>query len=306
MAKKVLTRINLALLLLLVPALAEVSVVGTDVFLEPPGEYRAGDSYTGLEAADGSWWLMVMEAPVPVPVEELLARMTDSALAEKGMTVLDREQFETRHGPATLITVMQKQNGSVYEKLVLVVGDETRSVTVTAGFLFDSSEELRNSILASLGTVRLAGKSAGVNPDGLPFTFQESADLVVAQRALAYLILIPAGDEKMESGVFLGLSALEPGVGVKPEAVMRSELESVYSDLQAEQSKTLEMHGTSAMEVLASGLDSETSQEVSIYYYLIPGQKPGLYFAAFGETPRGAMNQWLKKFQAVSHTVRSR
>jgi len=150
----------LGLLFLMVPAVAETLIAGTSVFIEPLAGYRAAESYTGLESEDDTWWLMVMEVPVPIAMDELLARMTDSAMAEKGIAVKRREQFETQLGPSTLLIVEQEQDGVTYEKLVLIVGDEKRAVSVTVGYLLESSDELRETMLASLRTVRLAEETA--------------------------------------------------------------------------------------------------------------------------------------------------
>ena len=77
---------------------------------------------------------------------------------------------------------------------------------------------------------------------------------------------------------------------------MRGELESVYDQLLVEESKSLELQGAPALEVLATGLDPKSGEKVSVYYLLVSGPNPELYFSAYGETPHGKMGEWLEKF----------
>jgi hypothetical protein len=291
-------------LIMMIPTTAEVAVSGTDVFIEPPPGYQAATTFTGFQEADGQWFLTVTQ--VPISLAELLPRMTDAALAEKGMEVVVRQQVQTVNGEVTLIRATQGQGGVLYEKLIILIGNEGQAAAVTGGYPVALSDSLREPMKQSLLTAQIKGERKSLNLTGLPYTYRDSEEFQPSSRVSQTLVLTPPDTLKSdtEGAVFIGLSPLNARAGSDPETLVRSELQSVYKDLVLDQPESVKLDEYEALEYTGSGTGRKAGTPAALYFLILVDHQTGNFFGAFGEMPAEQKDIWLPRFRAVGRSLR--
>ena len=185
-----------ALVLLGQPARAQsglTAVPGTAVRLIPPASFSPSGRFPGFQDLTTGSSIMVTE--IPGPVAEVTAGMTEERLASGGMTLTSRTEVTVSGQSGLLLGVTQAARGVTYQKWLVVFGNASATVMVTATFPQDqaanASEPLRRAVLSTRWTPEASGE---VNLEGLPFRVRPPAAFALASRVGNNVILTLGGE----------------------------------------------------------------------------------------------------------------
>jgi hypothetical protein len=142
-------------------SLGAIPIPGTSVSMDPPSGLTTAARFTGFTNADASVSIMVTELPVPV-ASAAGGLQNSERLAAQRMTVVKKEPVKLASGPADLYLVDQRYAGAEFRKVILVAGNESRTVMVTATCMAEHAATWEPAFRASLLTVKLGAPNPKV------------------------------------------------------------------------------------------------------------------------------------------------
>lgn len=176
-----------------------IAVAGTKISLIPPQGFISATRFPGFQQQSTNSSIVVTE--MPAPISELTSGLTNSeALAKKGMVLLQKQPVTVDRKDAILLKVQQSAYGTDFNKWILLLGNQTESVLITATFpqlASKYSEDLKHSLL----TVQWHHNQTPT--DNLLFSLKETGDLKLAQKLVNGLIYT-------KNGVFPARSINDP------------------------------------------------------------------------------------------------
>jgi hypothetical protein len=107
-----------------------VRVPGTEVSLTPPPGFQLAQRFSGFERPDAGASIVVTE--MAAPVDQVAAGWTPQAAAQQGMTITASEDVIIAGTRARLFNVSQTASGTQFRRWILLMGDRTKTVLVTA------------------------------------------------------------------------------------------------------------------------------------------------------------------------------
>jgi hypothetical protein len=280
-------------------------VAGTHVTLDPPPGFVPAAQFPGFQKADAGASIMVTE--LPGPIAQVGAGLTREGLASRGWNYLDEENVTVGGRSARLVHFTQVQSGVTYEKWILAFGTTEQSVIVMGTVPKDQGDAFREPLRQALLSTRWdPARSVGML-DGLPFQFQETANLKISARVSSGVVLT-------QDGAKGPIPAEEPllVVSASVSTVNLSNLEKFSRDriAQTQQIKQVQnitgeavtVNGLSAYELTADALDGRAGAPIRVYQLI--ADDGGNYFIVQGFTGKGTAPQFLPQFREVGRSLR--
>ncbi len=163
-------------------AIAEpVRVPGTRVWMEIPPGFELAADFQGVVGTTDKVTITVAE--VPSPFVDLNNAYNDNRLQNKDVVVSTRRSLERDGLRATLISGKQTLPRQTLIKKILLSGDVSESLLVTATYLDADAERLDPIIEQTLATLTWDSSRDLDHFDGLGFRLKEIPGLRVATRA---------------------------------------------------------------------------------------------------------------------------
>lgn len=166
-------------------------IPGTRVQLIAPPSFVIARTFTGLQWQEAGASVVVAE--LPGPASEMQTGMTAEQLAKRGMALRGSDNVDAELGPAVLLEVSQNVQGVEFSKWLLIAGDASTTVMLTA----TSPSVVANKLGPVLrSTVLSARWTAGADVDpaaGLDIRVVETDDLRLAPTMAGTLILTNGG-----------------------------------------------------------------------------------------------------------------
>lgn len=285
------------------PAGEPVWIPGTRVALPMPEGFALAERFPGLAREAASASVMVNE--LPGPYAEIVAGLTDPALAGRGMKVRRREAVEIDGRAATLIHVEQVAAGTAFRKWMGVFGDEEGTVLITATVPASGAGALADALE---GVVLGARWDRGHEADpyaALGYRFDDTAGLEFAHETPIGLVLLPPGVEIGVPGehtmLVVGRTFREVEIGdVAGFARRRLERVEQLSDLAGLEGRAVTYGGLPGWELVGSGRDDD--REVAVYQALLLDDKD--YLLLVGTAPPADREAAFATFRAVAASLR--
>ena len=301
--------------LLLVPVLlaplahaGAVRVPGTRVSLEPPAGFEPADRFPGFQQPDTASSIMVTE--IPGPYAEVRGGMSREGLASRGMTLLHSEPA-TVPGAAEglLVHVHQQAGDALFAKWMVVCGDGSASVLVTATFPESLAETLEAPLRrAVLSTVLARGGPADAF-EGLPFRVDPGPGLVVGSRMGNMLSLTPHGaSAPLAPGVprcFVGLSVAEADLtDLRAFAEELARRTVTVRGVRVLRGRPLRVDGLEAWELEADATHSESGLPLRLYQVVLSEGRSYVLIVGMVEATRAA--EYVPAFRHVAESFTRR
>lgn len=296
------------LLSLAAPAAAAAQpqpVPGTRVTLQPPEGFVPAERFTGFQRSEARASIMVVQ--LEAPFTEMEGRLTDEAFAAQGMRVRSSEQLSVDNMRGRLVAVTQEAGGETYDKWALMFGDSAVTVIVTATWPQRSSDALSEPIKRAVLSARL-GESVPADPfAGLNFRITPGSRLRIATRVGNTLLLNETGQlpNPGPASPFLAAGASVSQVNLHDlEAFARRRITQTanFSQVSNVTGSTVSVDGSTAYELFADGVHTESSTPVKLYQLVVAeGSNYHLIQASAG-VDRAA--EFIPEFQAIARSLR--
>jgi hypothetical protein len=281
-------------------------IAGTKISLIPPQGFVSATRFPGYQQEETNSSIVVTE--IPAPISELASDSTNAEeLAKKGMVLLKQEQVTVDRKDAILLEVQQSAYGIDFNKWILLLGNQSESVLVTATFPQELPSEYSESLKNSLLTVQWNQTQTAVATDGLEFTLEETGDLKLAQRLGNSLIYT-------KNGVFPAKSINDPLFVVAPSvAPQYQELEDFarqrllktdnLTEIEIETGNKIVINNLDGYEIIAIGKDIKSKNPVAIYQVILSDQN-AYYYLMQGQVDTRYNSQYLPIFKKLARSFK--
>jgi hypothetical protein len=279
-------------------------VAGVRVRLEPPAGFTPAARYPGFEHAQSGASILVAE--MPVPVSELRTGFTAQEFASRGMTLRSSEAITIGGREGVLLALSQRAYGNVYEKWVVVFGDDSSSVTVTGTYPAAAAAELRESLRRSVLSARL--REGPMDPwEGLGFRVTETPRLRVGMRVSNAIGLNEAGsatNARPGDAALIIASSFAPADLSDVEAFARSRIQQNpgIADIRIVSGQPVTIDGILGFELIADAQDTHASLAVRMYQVVLP--EGGHYILIHGVVRASQGDELVPEFRAVAQSLR--
>lgn len=257
------------------------SIRGTGITLEVPAGFVVSQDFPGIGRAEDMSSVMVTELEVPVAIAG--EAFAPEALERRGLEAHRTGPVEVDGRPATLVHATQRIGGMTFRKWFLLLGDETRSVLLTATTPIELEEQHRDVLVRVLSGAHWSGSRAPQPAQALPFRVKEAPPLRVVRSGDAALVL---SDPQVAAGhvaplVTVGASRAQVEIA-DLAAFARERLEETVSihEITIESQGPRVLGGLEAHQIVARARDAENGRAVRVRqilardgarYYLVQG-----------------------------------
>ncbi|WP_036478248.1 hypothetical protein [Myxosarcina sp. GI1] len=297
--------------LIATPALSQdklEKILGTKISIVPPAGFVAATRFSGYQEEESNSSIVVTE--ISAPISQLKPGLINSEeLAKQGMVLLTQQTVVVDGKDATMLKVRQKAYGTEFLKWILLLGNNTESVLVAAGFPQEFEAQYSESLKYSLLTVTWNSEIATSPTEGLDYSLQEYGDLKLAQRLVNSLIYTKNGEFSSQSTnapVFVVAPSVAPlykelGIFARERLLKTDNLREIAI---ASESK-ITINNLNGYEITAVGKDVKSEEKIVLYqvvlldsenyYYLMQGQVDnkltGKYLPVFKQFARSFQRQ---------------
>jgi hypothetical protein len=292
------------------PARAEPTPIpGTRVRLEVPEGFAVSDAFPGIGRDRDLTSVLVTE--LATPIESTRASFSREALAERGVILHRSVEVEVDSRSGTLLHATQRAAGTTFRKWLLLMGDGSASVLITAATPLDLESQHGATLAGVLKTARWE-PAAKVPPlEGLRFRVDEVApfEIVTTAPNAVALSIRDAGAESDEVPALIVVGSSLGRVHIANLPVFsRERLQQTTSieeiELRSEQPATL--GGLPAHEMSATATDIESGRSVRVTQLLASdGERyfllQGIFDAAQHDALAGAFRQVVGSFEVIGN-----
>ena len=167
-----------------------VQVGGLDLWMEPPAGFTTATAFTGFQDVQSFSTIEVRE--VEAPIDAIAGQLTGEALSGKGMDLVSEESLQIDGRRALLLQVAPRPSTPPFNKWLLVIGDQYRSVSITAAYPQQAGPEVAESLKQALLSSRWLRTAEQQLFYDLPFTVTQTEDLKYTRRTPKMLVLADA------------------------------------------------------------------------------------------------------------------
>ena len=287
-------------------AAANERVPGTKVTLVPPAGFVPAEQFPGFQRVEAASSIMVTE--MSAPSAEIRTAMTAEGLATRGMTLLNALPGKVADHDATLLHVSQIANGAVFEKWMLVFGDQANTVMVVATFPQALSASLSEPMRQSVLSTRWDPTQQVGLFDGLKFRVAETGRLKFARRVSNMIMLTRAGDQGPvapgDPFAVVGASLSQIDVAANLEGFSRQRLSQTaeITGLAGLVGRPTEVDGLPAYELTAEAKDLNTGTPLSLYQLVVA--EGSHYYLVQGLVGQAQSQRYLPEFRQIAESLR--
>ncbi|MFP2906744.1 hypothetical protein ACLESD_17125 [Pyxidicoccus sp. 3LFB2] len=276
-------------------------VKGTRVSLAPPEGFIEGRSFSGFRQEETGASIMVTE--LPLAFETVSKGLTAEALSSQGMESLSRKPAKVGGHTGFLVQVRQASGDKVFLKWILVLGNDSDTLLLTAAW--------REQDKALSRPLEQALRSARWTPDAAPgpglelFTLKQTPGLKEAQRIQGVVMYTrdgqpPGRPPAMAPHLLVAPSMTPTRVDEDVEAFSRVRLEGVAESLTLESSALLTVDGLKGHEVVARAKDANPPRDFTLYHLLLLDE--GRYFLIQGRVGDEDRATYLEHFKTAARS----
>lgn len=126
-------------------------IIGTNIFMVPPGSYSVSNNFKGFQnPLDPTSMIMIVE--IPGPYSEISKGFNFEMLKSKGMELKTKKETNISNFKALLIELDQPANGMIFSKHILIYGNEKSTTLINGIYLKDSlqlGEKIKQSVFST-------------------------------------------------------------------------------------------------------------------------------------------------------------
>lgn len=162
-------------------------IAGSDVALDAPPGFEPARVFTGLQQLETFSAIELRE--LAAPFVDIKAQLNSAAFAAAGVALVSTQAVDSQERPALLLELEMEISGVEFNKWLLLIGDDLRSITLTASYPRWAAATMREPLRASLLTARWLRSARDQLFFDLPFTVAESQRLKYVKRSANTVVL---------------------------------------------------------------------------------------------------------------------
>ena len=270
---------------------------GTHVLLEVPPGFEVSDEFPGLGRDPDLTSVLVTE--LTMPIDAARTAFSREALEDRGVMLYRSAEVKVDSRWGTLLHATQRAAGTTFRKWMLLLGDGSASVLITATTPLDLESTHGEALVEVLRTARWEPAPAVAVREGLRFQVRGATPFEVVTTAPNAVVLAnPAHDTsagEVPPLISVGSSIGRVHIADLP-AFSRQRLQetATIDQIELRTERPTQLGGLTAHEVAADARDIETDRAVRVThilatdgerYYLVQGifdaARPDAYTAAF-------------------------
>jgi hypothetical protein len=256
-------------------------VAGTGVSIAVPPCFNASTDFPGIGRAADLSSVMVTELDVPLAIAT--DAFSPDAMARRDIVVDSTTPLVVDGRQTTLITTTQKIGSMSFRKWFVLLGNDTRSVLLTATTPARLEAQHRDALLHALESARWdeAGKAAA--PPTLSFQVKEAAPLRIVRSGADSIVLSDPQAVKGHVTPLVAVGASQAHVDVGDLATFaKTRLDETVSihDISVETQGPRTLGSLEGYQIAATAVDAESQRPVQVQqilasdgarYYLVQG-----------------------------------
>jgi hypothetical protein len=279
-------------------------IPGTAVSLVAPEGFVIAEDFPGLKHPDTLSSIVVSE--VPLSATMMRASLTPENAAKRGMVVSGSETVQLGDEDASLYSIVQNVQGSVYHKWMIVFGSEEKTIMVVATFLEKYAPEMSEPAKAALLSVSRDPDAPLDYFEGLSFQIEESSRLKIVRR-VGNMITLGGNDEPgapdLPDLLYLIGSSFEAATGdVKGFSERRLKASYGVVDIEIVEGRPVTIAGLEGYEIVATASDEDSADPLTLYQAILPGED--VYYIAYGQSAPADAEVYLSEFRQVTESLR--
>jgi hypothetical protein len=280
-------------------------VAGTRVMLQPPEKFVVAERFPGFQRDSVGASIMVTE--VEAPFRQLAARLTAEGLASRGMQLRSADSLTIDGRAARLLAVTQEASGVTFDKWLVVFGNDSATVIVTATypqqFAATLGDPMRQAVLSS----RLSATGPADPLEGIGFEFDPGSRMRISKRVGNMVLLDDTGTfpnpdstaPLLAIGSSISTGDMTDLEGFARRRVTQTDGVSGIANLRGE---ALTIDGKAAYQLIGDGVDTDTSTPLKVFQVVIAEGDHYMLVLGFVGANRAA--EFIPEFQAITRTVR--
>ena len=170
---------------------------GLHVRLTPASGFTLTPEHYGFVQAESFSRIKVYE--VEVPYQEYLLGFSQESLAQQKMQLIKNKAVQLQNAVCNLISVKQAIAGTVFDKEMLICGDELSSVVVEASYPESATTAHKQAIYHSITSLSVKTDKQLRLFTGLPFELTDTPDYKITTRFRNSLVMQPLSDSSGKS-----------------------------------------------------------------------------------------------------------
>jgi hypothetical protein len=180
---------------------------GFQVSLEPPIGFNLTPEHYGFVQPESFSRIKVYE--IEVPYQKYLASLTKENLALIKLQLVKQQKTNVANATCHLIELKQIVAGTVFDKQLLICGDELSSVVVEASYPESANKIHRQAIYKSVNSLLVNVENKLRLFTGLPFKLTDTPEYNISKRFRNSLVMLPLSDSSGKSSVVISHGASE-------------------------------------------------------------------------------------------------
>jgi hypothetical protein len=263
-------------------AVEREKIPGTRVALMVPDGFEIARDFPGIGRSQDFTSVLVTELNVPAAIAA--ESVSEAALARNGVELIESKPVQIYGRPATRVDAVQKIGAISFRKWFLVLGNDTKSVMLTATTPSENEEQYRTALVQVLESAHWdEGGAPASAPVALPFQVKEAPPLRIVRSAATALVLSEPAPVKghVTPVVTVGASKATVAVGeLAGFAKTRLEETPTLTEIQIRSQGAQRLGGLPGHEIRADARDTESGRPVRVHqllaedgghYYLVQG-----------------------------------
>ncbi|GAB4524810.1 MAG: hypothetical protein Tsb0014_03630 [Pleurocapsa sp.] len=278
-------------------------IAGTKISIIPPVGFVAATRFSGYQQEENNSSIVVTE--IPASIEELQPGLTDGeTLAQRGMVLLEQQPVKVNNLDATMLKVSQKAYETEFTKWILLLGNETESVLVTASIPQELEAEYAEGLKTSLLSVNWDLQAKASLTEGLDYSIQEeSGDLKLAKRFSNSLLYTKNGRfpaESIDDPIFVvAPSVVSQNLNLRTLARDRLLQTDNLTNIELESEGNITIDGLQGYQIIAVGRDVKSETVMTLYQVILVDDRD-YYYIMQGQVDRRLEEQYLPMFEELA------
>lgn len=221
---------------------------GLQVSLIPPAGFMLSPEHYGFTQPESFSRIKVYE--VEAPYKSYTSRITKESMAESKLQWVEQKDVEVANAVCKLTVLKQGIAGTIFDKQLLICGDELSSVVVEASYPESAGKQHRQAIFESIVSLNVNADNKLRLFTGLPFKLSETPGFKITKRFTNSIVLEPTGVNALVSTVVISHGSAEAS-SVDELAVHLLTKDYSPEDIQILSSEQLKLDGIPALAIKA-------------------------------------------------------
>lgn len=280
-----------------------VSFPAVGVRLIRPRGFDDAESFHGFQQPSSQSSVMVMK--IPGPSSEVMQGFTPERMKTRGMTLLSRESVVIDGNPGILLNVRQRSHGTLFEKWMVIFGNEREIKMAMATFPNSAGAKFSNRLKSTVLSTREEDSPPPAPEADIGFTIVASEKLKMATSIGKMLVYTKDGAIPAESPAdplfVVGLSISKVAIGDGRQFALQRLFQTAQTKIASVRSiDEITVDGLNGYDIVADGEDSDSGTPLTVYQVVL--YEEGSYLLIQGLVGARSSDEYLPEFKSMARS----